>query len=119
MNKYDKELRAFGSKLTKDIHLVDMEIYYFKKDFYTKKNTISKTSGDVDNPNKILIDEVFKRVGWDDYILGKLACEKLPGKEDKVIIKMTTYRLPECPKDLLNAIYDQLDQIRIKESTIR
>jgi hypothetical protein len=116
LNEYDSELRAFGAKITKDIHLVDMEVYYFQSNFYTKKNTISKTSGDVDNPNKILVDEIFKRIGWDDYILGKLSCEKLPSDKDKVVIRMSTYRLPECPKDLLNEIYDQIDKVKALQS---
>lgn len=117
-NNYDKNLRMFGSMIEENKHLVDIEIFYFQKNFYTKKKTISKTVGDVDNPNKVLIDELFKRIGWDDYILGKLYCEKLPSPsgEDKVVVRLSKYVVPECPRDLAEQLFNDL--VRLEKPTI-
>jgi len=111
LNKFDSQLRYFGSRITKDIELVDMEIYYFQKNFYTKQGTVSKTAGDVDNPNKVLIDEIFKRIGWDDYILGRLSCEKLSGQEDCIIVRMSTYDVDKSIESLAEVLDEYLDHL--------
>lgn len=92
-----------------------MKIYYFYKQFYTQKDTISKTCGDVDNPNKVLIDRIFERIGWDDYVLGRLECEKLPSPtgEDRVVIFLDKYKVSHSVKDLEQELLNYLERIGV------
>ena len=95
-----------------------MEIYYFKKNFYTKEDKISKTAGDVDNPNKILIDEIFSRMGLDDYLLGRLSCEKLASDEDRVLVRMTSYNVRKYNQTMSDTLECYLENLSLKESAI-
>ena len=117
LNPYDNTLRLFARELKKD-HMVDMEIYYFKKNFYTKEDKISKTAGDVDNPNKILIDEIFSRMGLDDYLLGRLSCEKVASDEDRVLIRMTSYNVRKYNQTMSDTLECYLENLSLKESAI-
>ena len=92
LNDFDSQLRIFGSNLIVDREMVNISIFYYYENFFIKSGKkVHKTNGDVDNPNKILIDELFKRVGHDDYLLGRLTCEKIPSDRDHVVIMITKY----------------------------
>lgn len=119
LNKYDHSLRLFGRDLIKDVDMVDMEIYYFMSDFWTKKDTVSKAAGDVDNPNKVLIDKIFERMGWDDYILGRLSCEKIPFDRDCVVVRITSYPLDRSIESLTEVIEEYLENLSSKRLTVR
>ena len=98
--------------------MIDMEIFYFQKNFYTKDGTIHKRAGDVDNPNKVLIDQIFERMGLDDYLLGRLSCEKIAANEDSVLIRMTTYNASKYNETMSETIEDYLENLSFKASPI-
>lgn len=80
---------------------VEIEIRHFHKDLFRKHGGISSKCIDVDNPCKILIDNIFNFAGVDDKCLRSLKVEKLFDDKDhvEIIIQRTmplmTYEMSE------------------------
>lgn len=100
------ELRNLRDSLIQDQEMLALEIYYYYSEFYTKKKTINKRCMDVDNPTKPIIDELFKVIGIDDYILGDLHNYKRPSENDCVILMLS--KVPLHNKDYLDFSVNEL-----------
>lgn len=77
-------------------HSLILELFFYlpKEKFYTKKNTISKKSGDISNMVKTTEDQIFNWLGIDDSQVQKLVVEKIPTGEKpqiQVMISLTGY----------------------------
>jgi hypothetical protein len=91
LSKYKEQLFYFGLNVEWPT-MFRMEIRYYYLNYLTKKDVLSKTCNDVDNPNKIVIDKVFGFMGVDDYLLGELHCSKHKAiNEDMIFITLNKY----------------------------
>ena len=77
-------------------HSLILELFFYlpREKFYTKKNTISKKSGDISNMVKTTEDQIFNWLGIDDSQVQKLVVEKIPTDEKpqiQVMISLTGY----------------------------
>ena len=118
LNPYDNALRLFARELDTSKHMIDIELFYFQKNFFKQDGSFHKRAGDVDNPNKIIIDQLFERMGLDDYLLGKLSCEKLPSDKDSFMIRMTKYDASKYNQTMSETIGEYLEDLALKESAI-
>lgn len=80
----EKFKKAF-EKQTKGIK-VTVIIYTHRDKFFTKKGTINKRSGDVDNQLKCLLDNIFKVLGIDDSQIVEISAIKKPWAETKTVV---------------------------------
>jgi len=62
--------------------------YLERSKFFTKKGTINKRSGDLDNTLKCLLDNIFKVIGIDDSQIVEILAKKIPWKEDKTVVTL-------------------------------
>jgi hypothetical protein len=94
LGEYAEALKEFGGSVDLSRSIVKIEILNFKSNFFTKKGAISKTSGDWDNPVKVLQDKIFALVGVDDYIIKEGTVKVLPSDTDGVIIRLSLEPIP-------------------------
>lgn len=92
--EHAKALSNFGRDLDLSKSIVKLEIFNFKSRFFTKSGELSKTSGDWDNPIKVLQDKVFKLMGIDDYVIKIGQVTDMPSNEDGVMLRITTQEMP-------------------------
>lgn len=68
-----------------------LEINYFKKNYLTKKGLINKRHGDVDGPGKVIVDTLFRYLGYDDVYLKKVTQEKHTSERTYFSLKLSLY----------------------------
>jgi hypothetical protein len=78
MEPYADKIRKFFTSL--DMERIELHIIYSYSNYFTKSGSINKKMIDADNPNKPVIDNLFKLVGMDDNIVGRIISENRPAQ---------------------------------------
>jgi Holliday junction resolvase RusA-like endonuclease len=79
----------------KTTHALEVEIFFYIKDLFTKTKvkTISDRSGDLDNFLKVSIDSVFSCLGINDSQICKITTQKLEAENDCIVFILKTFPL--------------------------
>lgn len=75
-------LKLFASEFDSSKHELHLDLIIYLKEFYTKKNIISKKSGDLMNFEKVITDIVFKNLPIDDSFITTANLSKNYGDKD-------------------------------------
>jgi Holliday junction resolvase RusA-like endonuclease len=79
----------FMENFDPNIHAIHMQLRFFTKDFTNKSGSINLTKGDLDNYNKITLDQVFSFLDINDALVTNIHSTKLASNVDatEIILK--------------------------------
>jgi Holliday junction resolvase RusA-like endonuclease len=105
---------AFRESHNKLLHSLtfDMIVYVPKKDFFTKKGTISETCLDCSNSIKMVEDAIKEELGIDDSQNCRVSVEKRPYQGERYVTLITISQAPfprVCPLD--NITWEALEAL--------
>jgi len=86
---HKEKLRALLESERASTKGIVMEFTFHITNLYTKKGTINRKAGDVDNFLKGLIDAIFQIVQSDDAFVVKLIVEKVQSTQEKIEVKLS------------------------------
>lgn len=86
---HKEKLRALLESDRASVNGIVMEVNFHMTNLYTKKYSINKKAGDVDNFLKGLIDAIFQMVQSDDSVIVKIIASKVQSKEEKIEVKLS------------------------------
>lgn len=96
LESYQKTLKRFAKNLDPSKVVVEHRLTYFNPEFFIQdESRLNMTSGDIDNPVKVLQDKIFKAMGQDDYFVKKLFVEEYPSDEVGVVVDLIVRPMPE------------------------
>lgn len=88
---------------------IELVFYVPKTKLFTKKCEISKTSGDLDNMQKSLIDAVFNSIGLDDSLVCDIVAKKRASNDSEhhISLKMSEMKMGELDCEYDDSDYEQ------------
>lgn len=88
LKDYNDLKKAFLSSYNPAIHSLSIESFFYinEDDFFTKKLSINKRSGDLDNWLKMPLDIISKWLGIDDSQICKIEKYKIPTNDSGTMV---------------------------------
>jgi hypothetical protein len=88
LRDYDDLKKAFLTVYNPVVHSISVEGFFYmnEDDFFTKKLSINKRSGDLDNWSKMPLDIIFKWLGIDDSQVCKIEKYKIPTNDSGTMV---------------------------------
>jgi Holliday junction resolvase RusA-like endonuclease len=87
--EFAQHAKIFLENFDPSLHAIHLQLRFFTKDFTNKSGSINLTKGDLDNYNKVTIDQVFRFLSLNDALVTNIHSTKLASNVDatEIILK--------------------------------